>query len=73
MSDGTIDHEILKTEIRKFLKKVGITSQQEIEQAVTAADADGCLKDHAGVRARITLELPDLGVRHVIAQDLALR
>jgi len=73
MSDGTIDHEMLKAEIRKFLKKVGITSQQEIEQAVTAAGADGCLKDHAGIRARITLELPDLGVRHVIAQDLALR
>lgn len=73
MSESTVDHEILKAEIRKFLKKVGITSQQEIEQAVTAADADGCLKDHGGLLARITLEVPDLGVRHVIAQDLALR
>lgn len=73
MSEGTTDDDVLKMEIRKFLKKVGITCHQEIEKAVSAADRDGCLKDHGSIRARITLELPDLGVKHVIAQDLALR
>jgi len=73
MADGTIDQEVLKGEIRKFLKKVGIGSQQEIERAVTAAAADGCLNTQASIRARITLELPELDVEHVIEQDLAVR
>ncbi len=73
MVDSTIDQEVLKGEIRKFLKKVGISSQQEIERAVAAADGDGCLDAQAGIRARVTLELPELGVEHVIEHDLVLR
>jgi len=30
--------------VRKFLKKVGVTAQREIEQAVRAAAANGTLK-----------------------------
>ena len=40
-----MDEEALNMSIRKFLKKVGITSQREIEkalgQAVSAGDLDG--------------------------------
>ena len=41
--------------IRKFLKKVGITSQREIEKAINQANTDGRL-DGNPVRVKITLE-----------------
>ena len=41
--------------IRKFLKKVGITSQREIEKAIDQASSAGKLDGHP-VRVRMTLE-----------------
>jgi protein required for attachment to host cells len=73
MSDVTVDKEVLIGEIRKFLKKVGITSQQEIERAITQADAAGCLAALASVRAQVRLEIPELDVSHLIEHDLLLR
>lgn len=58
--------------LRKFLKRVGVTSQQEIEDAVRAARADGSLKGKATVTARMELTLPGLGRRHVIEGEIAL-
>jgi len=39
-----MNEDVLNVSVRKFLKKVGITSQREIEQAVRAALAGGRLK-----------------------------
>ncbi len=50
-----MDEEALNMSIRKFLKKVGITSQREIERAVDLAGAEGRL-DGKPVRVRMTLE-----------------
>jgi len=50
-----MDEEALNMSIRKFLKKVGITSQREIERAIGMADADGRL-DGSPVRVKVTLE-----------------
>jgi hypothetical protein len=36
-----MDDETLNTSVRKFLKKLGVTAQREIEKAVRAADAKG--------------------------------
>jgi len=36
-----VDEDELNMSIRKFLKKVGITSQREIEQAVRSGDPPG--------------------------------
>jgi hypothetical protein len=41
--------------LRKFLKKVGITSQREIEEAVRSALAGGRLKGSETLPAKITL------------------
>ena len=47
--------------MRKFLKQVGVTSQQAIEEAVRAADSGG----HSyNVRALITIE--ELGLTHEV-------
>jgi Family of unknown function (DUF6494) len=37
----TMDEETLNTSVRKFLKRLGVTAQREIEKAVRAADAKG--------------------------------
>ena len=34
-----MDEDILNTSVRKFLKKLGVTAQREIEKAVRDADA----------------------------------
>ncbi len=48
--------------VRKFLKKVGITSQREIEKAVRAALADGRLKGHEALPARMILAVELVGL-----------
>lgn len=66
-----MNEEKFNLEIRKFLKVVGITSQREIERAVREAEEAGTLP--AGkVKARMTLELPGLGVTHVIDEEIDL-
>jgi hypothetical protein len=47
--------------MRKFLKQVGVTSQQAIEEAVRAADSGG---QSYNVRALITIE--ELGLTHEV-------
>ncbi len=59
-----MDEERFNISVRKFLKEVGVTSQREIEKAVWdgagAGDSDGT------VEATMTLEIPSLGVKHVV-------
>jgi len=38
-----MDEEALNTSVRKFLKKLGVTAQREIEKAVREADEAGQL------------------------------
>ena len=52
--------EAFNMSMRKFLKQVGVTSQQEIEEAVRKAGARGDVT----VRARITCE--EIGLDHVV-------
>jgi hypothetical protein len=72
MTTQAFDEEKLNGEIRKFLKKVGITSQIEIENAVRAAVAAGSLGVGKPLRASVLLEVGDLGLRHVVEHDLIL-
>lgn len=72
MTSAVLDEEKFNLEIRKFLKVVGITSQREIEKAIRAAVAAGQLGPGSTVAAKVTLQLPGLGVEQVIAEDLKL-
>jgi len=49
-----MDQEMFNMSVRKFLKKVGITAQREIEQAVRQAAAAGKLKGGAALPAKAT-------------------
>jgi hypothetical protein len=59
-------------EVRKFLKKVGVTSQREIEQAVRDALAAGKLTGTETLAAKVTLTIEDLGVSHDIDGSISL-
>jgi hypothetical protein len=72
MGAATLDEEKFNLEIRKFLKAVGINSQREIERAVRDAVAAGRLEPGSSVAARVTLELPGLGVQRVISDELKI-
>jgi hypothetical protein len=71
MSDPKLDQDRLNMEIRKFLKTVGVTSQREIESALREAQHRG-LAAGEPIAARMTLEIPALGVKHVIEHELTL-
>lgn len=55
-----MNEDALNLSVRKFLKKVGVTSQREIEQAVHAALAAGRLGDRASLPAKVVLTVPGL-------------
>jgi hypothetical protein len=68
-----MDPETFNLSIRKFLKMVGVNSQREIETAVQQALAAGRLADGAPVAARVTLEIPALGVRVPFDGEIRLK
>jgi Family of unknown function (DUF6494) len=59
-------------EVRKFLKKVGVTSQREIENAVREAVKAGSLAGTEKLKARIKLEVERVNLELVIEDDIAL-
>ncbi|MFT6772749.1 MAG: hypothetical protein ACJA1L_000455 [Paracoccaceae bacterium] len=60
MSDETFNMSL-----RKFLKTVGVTSQQQIEEAVRAARAAGTLPD-GPLNARMVLTVDGVDLNHVV-------
>jgi hypothetical protein len=58
-----MDQETFNLSIRKFLKMVGVSSQREIEQAVGKALQDKRLSGTETIPAKVTLEIPSLGVK----------
>lgn len=56
-----MDEETFNRSIRKFLKIVGVTSQQEIEKHVREAMASGTLKDIEKLTIHATVELEKFG------------
>jgi Family of unknown function (DUF6494) len=57
-----MNEDVLNGSVRKFLKKVGVTSQREIEQAVRAAVAGGRLQGNEALPARMTLTVEHIGL-----------
>jgi hypothetical protein len=68
-----MDQEAFNMSIRKFLKMVGVNSQREIELAVQQALAAGKLKGSETFAARITLEIPTLGLRVPFEGEIKLK
>ena len=68
-----MDPEILNLSIRKFLKMVGVNSQREIEQAVQNALATQRIKGEETLAAKVTLEIPSLGVKVPFDGEIKLK
>jgi hypothetical protein len=68
-----MDQETFNLSIRKFLKMVGVSSQREIEQAVQQALAAAKLKGTESFAARVTLEVPALGVKVPFEGEIKLQ
>ncbi|HEX7324920.1 MAG TPA: DUF6494 family protein [Rhodanobacteraceae bacterium] len=67
-----MNDEAFNTSIRKFLKTVGVTSQQQLDKAVRAAVASGKLKGTEDVTVKIELTSSVLDRPHVIEGTLHL-
>ena len=58
--------------LRGFLKKVGITSQREIERAVRDAIAAGRLKGNEKLPAKMVLTIGGISLTHEITEEIEL-
>ena len=67
-----MDEERFNFEIRKFLKRFGVTAQREIEKAVSAAIERGDVADGARLPVRATLTIPDVLPELHIDGEIAL-
>src|ERR1700758_3792346 len=64
-----MNEDVFNTSLRKFLKKVGITSQREIEKAVRDALAAGRLKGHEKLPAKMVLTVGGVSLSHEISDE----
>ena len=67
-----MNEDIFNLQVRKFLKKVGISSQREIERAVREGIGSGALDGNEKLDVTVHLSIPALGVSLDIEDRIAL-
>ena len=67
-----MDENNFNMAIRKYLKKVGVTSQREIEQAVNAAIDAAKLSGGEILHARMRLQIDEIDLDLTIEGDVGL-
>ena len=67
-----MNEDTLNMEVRKYLKKVGISSQREIECAVHKAIDSGVLQGTETLEVQMNLTVPSLNISHQIDGQIAL-
>ena len=67
MDEGTFNMDV-----RKFLKKVGVTSQREIEKCVDEAIKSGKLQGNELLKAQVTLQVSDINLSATINGTIRL-
>jgi hypothetical protein len=67
-----MNEDVFNTSMRRFLKKVGITSQREIEKAVRDAVEAGKLKGNEKLPAKVVLTLGGVTLSHEITDEIEL-
>jgi len=72
MNMPSLDEEKFNLEIRKFLKKVGINSQREIERAVREGLEAGQLKGGERLDAQMTLDIAGIKLHYTIDGEIDL-
>ena len=67
-----MDDEQLNMNIRKYLKKVGVNSQREIENAVRNALANGRINGDESLAVSVTLSVREIDLNVNIDGDINL-
>jgi len=72
LGDSLMDENNFNMAIRKYLKKVGVTSQREIEQTVKNAVDGGKLSGSEILHARMRLQIDEIDLDLTIEGDIGL-
>ena len=67
-----LKEDVLNIEIRKFLKKVGITCQREIEKSVRNAVDNSIIEANQTLSATVVLEIPSVKLKYTIDGQIRL-
>jgi Family of unknown function (DUF6494) len=67
-----MNEDSFNSSLRGFLKKVGITSQREIEKAVRDAVAAGKLKGNEKLPTKMVLTVGGVSLTHEISGEIDL-
>ena len=67
-----MNEEVLNIQIRKFLKKVGVQSQREIEHAVRRSFEKSSLVGIKKLEASVLLKVPSVGIKVSIEGEIKL-
>ncbi len=67
-----MNEEQFNADLRKFLKRFGVTAQREIERAVTLGVESGKLTGNETLKARATLDVAGLSLDLVIEEEIRL-
>jgi hypothetical protein len=62
-----MNEEKFNMSMRKFLKQVGVTSQQEIEKAVRKSS-----RNDGRIAVKVVLTAGDIGLEHVVEGEIEL-
>ena len=68
-----MDEDNLNIEIRKFLKKVGITSQREIENFIRKKFDEGNIKEGDSIEVSMKLSSENGELNHSIKETLKIK
>ena len=68
-----MDSEVFNLSVRKFLKRIGVGSQREIEHAIQDAMRQQALTGRECLTAKMTLEIPAVGLSVPFDGELRLK
>lgn len=67
-----MNEDVFNMSVRKLLKKVGVTSQREIENAVRTAIDNGSISADQPLTAKVQLSIADIDLSVTIDGDIEL-
>lgn len=67
-----MNEDTLNMEVRKYLKKVGVTSQREIEHAIQKAIEAKMISGAENIEVKMTLNVPAIDLNYCIEGKIAL-
>lgn len=67
-----MNEDTFNMEMRKFLKRVGVTSQRELEAAVHQGIDSGALKGNETLKVKMVLSIEGLDYQHTVDGEISL-